>query len=203
MRIPFLMLLVVAGCTADRRAAPPLQEQEHPGRIVGDVVDSILPMSEYLDRFREGTTEATTLSGKFRSKDSLAAQVLSAIAAHDSVGLAALVVTRAEFGWLIFPAHRYSRPPYELDPAIFWMQVQSASAPGIAQVLARYGGTRLTFRSLRCDADTVQAIGRDVAMWSRCVTDFEVDGQRASARLFGTIVERDGVMKLLGYANEL
>ncbi|HET9064325.1 MAG TPA: hypothetical protein VFN22_00695 [Gemmatimonadales bacterium] len=202
MRTRLILLLTITACTADR-GAPPSLDQEHPGRLAGDAIDSILPMPEYLRRFREGSAEVMALSGEVTSRDTIAARLLRAVAAHDSSAFADLAVSRAEFGWLVFPSHRYSVPPYELDPAIFWLQIQAASERGAARLLEQYGGKTLRFRSVTCTADTVQSISNNVRMWSGCITEFQVDGTTESARLFGTIIERDGVVKVLGYGNEL
>lgn len=196
------LLALLVACTAE----PPNEQAfdpERPWRKPGDVIDSIFPMEEYLRRFREGTTAPTGLSGGAPSPDSLAARVLAAVSAHDSAALGALALTRSEFGWLVFPEHRYSAPPYELDPAIFWLQIQASSQKGADRLLHRYGGQALTLRGVSCSRDTLQLIGTGVTMQSGCVVRFTADGTDQQGQLFGSIVERDGVAKLVGFANDL
>ncbi len=171
--------------------------------MAGDAIDSILPMAEYVRRFRVGTEETAGLGGEIHSRDSLASRVLAATSQRDTVALSGLVVTRAEFAWLVFPEHNYAKPPYELDPALFWAQIQSSSNKGAGRLLGRYGGTQLSFQSLACTRDTLQTRSERLTMWSGCTVRFTSDGTDQETALFGTIVEHDGVMKLLGYGNEL
>lgn len=171
-------------------------------RKAGDKVDSILPMREYLRRFREGLTEPVGFSGGETSRDALAHRFLSAIAARDTATLATLAISRAEFAWLVFPHHLYASPPYELDPGIFWIQVTSESAKGLGRALQRLGGRQLSFQALTCQRDTLQVRSGPVRVWAACGLRYR-DGDRVvTRRLFGSIVERDGRVKLMGFGND-
>jgi hypothetical protein len=173
-----------------------------PWRQAGDRIDSILPMAEYLRRFRAGLSQPAGFSGGETSRDALARRFLAAVSARDTAGLAALAVSRAEFAWLIFPHHLYAEPPYELDPAIFWMQLTGASAKGLGRALERLGGLPLVLRALDCSRDTLQVRGGPAAVWSSCGVQYRAGDRVETRRLFGAMVERKGRFKLLSFAND-
>ena len=173
-----------------------------PWRKPGDKIDSILPMPEYLRRFREGLTEPAEFQGGAASREALARRFLSAVSAHDSGAFAALMISRAEFAWLVFPHHIYAAPPYELDPEIFWMQLTAGSAKGLGRSLERLGGRALALQALDCRRDTLQVRGGPVRVWSSCGIRYREGDRLRTARLFGSIVERGGRFKLLSYAND-
>lgn len=182
-------------------AAAASADTARPWRKPGDKVDSILPMPEYLRRFRRGLVEPTRLTGGAGSREELARRFLAAVSARDTAAFAALAVSRAEFAWLVFPDHIYSSPPYELDPEIFWMQLTAGSAKGLHRTLERYGGTRLALVALGCDRDTLQIRAGPIRVWSNCSVRYRAGGTVESRPLFGSVVERDGRVKLLSFAN--
>lgn len=173
-----------------------------PWRQPGDRIDSILPMPEYLRRFREGLTEPAEFQGGAASREALARRFLSAVSARDTGAFSALMISRAEFAWLVFPHHLYAAPPYQLDPEIFWMQLTAGSAKGLTRTLERLGGRALAFRALECRRDTLQIRGGAVRVWSGCGVRYREGNSLQTRRLFGSIVERGGRFKLLSYAND-
>lgn len=166
-----------------------------------DTIDSILPMSEYLARFRRGSTAPDGLSGGAASPDSLAARVLRAAAARDAAQLRALTVTRAEFGWVVFPRHRYHEPPYEMDPALFWLRLDAATTRGIQRLVDRFGGRAPLYTGVRCQSDSLQSSDPLLEVWSHCEVRFQLDGEARSESLFGSIVAWGDRMKLLSLAD--
>jgi hypothetical protein len=159
-------------------------------------------MAEYLRRFRQGLTEPARLEGGAITREALARLFLSAVATQDSVALRGLLISPAEFAWLVFPQHIYSEPPYALDPAIFWMQLGAESTKGLHGTLQRFGSHTLGYRDLRCQRDTVQLRPGPAALWSSCRVSYRNGTRVETHRLFGSIVERDGRFKLLSLANE-
>jgi hypothetical protein len=130
MRTTFLLLLLVgAACTTGE--APDASQQtaadSTPWRQPGDVIDSILPMEEHLRRFRDGIPEVTALAGGATSRDTLVAQFMRAVEARDTAFFRGALLSRAEFGWLYAPNHKYAKPPYELPTGLFWFQLQQSS----------------------------------------------------------------------------
>lgn len=196
-----LGLLLVACADSGKQAEAPF-DPERPWRQEGDAIDSVFPMEVMLARFRESVPAVTRLTGGTANREALARTFLAAVAAGDSTTLTGLLVTRAEYAWLIYPEHLYAKPPYDLDPAIHWLQVQASSSKGLARVMERYGKRPLEFRSLACDVDTLQFTGGVTKAWAPCTVTFRGNDSTLTRRLFGTIVERDGVAKFMGYANE-
>lgn len=188
------LLLACPGSRAEQAGAP--------WRKPGDKIDSILPMPEYLRRFREGLSQPAAFRGGAGSREALARRFLAAVSARDTAAFAALRISRAEFAWLVFPHHLYAAPPYELDPALFWMQLTAGSAKGLGRTLERLGGRALTFRALDCRRDTLQVRGGPVRVWSSCGVRYQEGDRLLTRRLFGSIVEREGRFKLLSYAND-
>jgi len=198
-----LFLVLSAACGAGREAAPvAAADSTRPWAQPGDVIDSILPMAEYQRRFREGLVEVKVLEGGAESPEALARGFLAAISARDTAALRRMVLSRAEFAWLLFPDHRYSEPPYELDPAIFWMQVTAENGKGLERVLQRYGGSPITLQRLECTADTLQMLRGPTTLLGPCTVRYRTADSTISRRLFGSVIARDGRVKFVSYANE-
>lgn len=178
---------------------------DRPWARPGDRVDSILPMPEYLRRFRNELPEPGRLGGGSVGKEALAAAVLAAVSKRDTAALRAFPVSRAEFAWIVYPAHMYSRPPYELDPALFWLQLKAETDKGLHRLLARLGGHPLHLVGMHCTRDTLQLAPAGGMLWGECrvrFRDAEVGDGVVERKLFGSIVERDGHARLLSYAND-
>lgn len=196
-------LLLTAACGAGREAAPvAAADSSRPWAQPGDVIDSILPMAEYQRRFRQGLVEATALQGGAESPEALVRGFLSAISARDTAALRRMVLSRAEFAWLLFPDHRYSEPPYDLDPAIFWMQVTAENGKGLERVLQRYGGSPITLQRLECTADTLQMLRGPTTLLGPCTVRYRTADSTITRRLFGSVIARDGRMKFVSYNND-
>jgi len=202
-------LVLVAACTRTDSGRPtalatgaPVADTAHPWRKPGDKIDSILPMQEYLRRFRAGLTQPHRLAGGAANPEALARRFLAAVSARDTAAFTDLIASRAEFAWLVFPEHSYARPPYELDPEIFWLQLTAGSAKGLGRTLQRYGGLPLTLLALQCRPDTLQIKTGSVRLQGNCELRFQAGDSVETRRLFGSVVERNGVAKLLSYAND-
>jgi hypothetical protein len=168
----------------------------------GDVVDSIFPIEEEIRRFREGLPEVTKLTGGAMSRDELVERFLAAVERADSAALAPLLLTRAEFGYLYYPHTIYTRDPYELSPALLWFQMQNLSNDSLTQIFLALAGHPLHATGYRCE--TEPEIEGPNRVWSDCrVTLDPTDSQPKTVRLFGSIMERDGVFKLVSYAAEM
>lgn len=191
-----LVATLAAACTAPD-GAPPAD------RASTDRVDSILPMEVLLQRFRDSLPQVDAFTGGSPDRETLVRRYLAAITARDSAAIRTMVVSRAEFGWLVFPDHIYRLAPYELDPAIFWLQLSAPSSQGVKEMLGRYGGVPITLDSLGCQQDTLQLFRGEMKMWGPCVAKVHTPEQSFTRQLFGTIVERDGQVKFLSYRNDL
>lgn len=196
-----LGLVGVAACGADR-SAEVVVDSSRPWAKPGDKVDSILPMPEMLRRFRVGLTQPTELEGGASSREALAKRFIGAVATRDTSALRSMLLTRAEFAWLMFPDHRYAEPPYELDPGIFWLQLTAENSKGVERVLQRYGGQKLAFEQLTCGADTLQMRRGPTTLWGPCSVRYRTADSTLTRRLFGSMIERNGRVKLVSYNND-
>ena len=167
----------------------------------GYIVDSILPMEEQLRRFRAGLREAPRgLNGAARSKNQLMRTLVRALESADTIGLARLAVTRAEFAYLVFPESPLSAPPYSQAPDLVWMRHSYGSAIGLQRLLTRLGGSPLGYRSLSC-AEVPIAEGSN-RIWKDCTVRFSPPGgSNQTLQLFAGIIEREGRFKILSYSN--
>jgi hypothetical protein len=150
-----------------------------------------------LAAFRTGlTNEPRELVGA-PTRDSLVRLFEKALAANDSAALDRLEITREEFAYLYYPESKLARPPYELDPQTMWMQIDAQRQRGLRRLLARYGGRGLKVRGLECrqpERENAVVIHQCLAVTSEAATPMQ---------LFGSILERDGRFKFVGYANRL
>ena len=193
-----LCLLLACSDASDTMAV----DNAAPWRQPGDVIDSILPMAEHERRFREGLSEVDALQGGAANREELARRFLAAVAARDTAALQSMLVNRAEFAWLVFPSHVYREPPYQLDPALFWMQLGAESAKGMGRVLERHGGQAIAFHSLECQRDTLQLTDQGLQFWGPCRFRYTANDSTLTRKLFGTVLECDGQAKVLSYSND-
>jgi hypothetical protein len=152
-----------------------------------------------LATFRSGlNSQPRTLSGA-PTRDSLVRLFELALAKRDTAGLDRLRLTREEFAYLYFPDSKMSRPPYELGPEVMWMQIQSQSDKGLRRLVAKYGSAKLRIAALEC-----QPLDRQSAIViHQCGVRVKQARDSSVQQLFGSIIERDGRFKFVGYANRL
>lgn len=169
----------------------------------GYVIDSILPVEEQLRRFRAAIdgTPVQSLSGGSASRDELVQRFARAVERSDSASLAGLAVSAREFADLIYPESPNVHAPYQQDPALVWRTIQNPSQSGLKRLVRRAGGMAMPVAGYRCNEKPV-AVGRN-RFWGGCeLRIVDVNGATSTHRLFGTIVERGGRFKFMGYRNE-
>lgn len=196
-----LVFGVVSSGGAEREPAP-APSTAASGDTLRTIVDSILPIEEELRRFRATLPEVapTTLGGGAPSRDALVERFLGALEAADTVGFRDLLLTRAEFAWLYYPHTRFTAPPYELPPGLFWFQIENGTSRGFGRMLERMGGRPVHAEGYTCPSDPlVEGPNR---IWESCVVHLSPRGGEArDLRLFGSILERDGIFKFISYSN--
>ena len=164
------------------------------------VVDSIFPVEEEIRRFLETLpTEVTELSGGEPDRDALVERFVRSLEAADTTDLARMAMTRGEFGYLYYPSSRYTERPYRLSPALAWYQNQNVGGRGFTRLLRRYAGEDMEFVSYNCPEEP--EIEGDNRFWHRCSIRHLFEGEPVDIQLFGSIWERGGHYKLVGYAN--
>lgn len=171
--------------------------------LPGYVVDSIRPIEEELRRFRAAADgdSATELDGGESSRGQLVRQFIVAIAEADTVRLREMMLTPREFSDLLYPESPYMRPPYRQAPGLVWSRIEASGTTGLTRLLRRLGGQPVRYLAHTCSG-TPESYGSN-RIWKGCVVRIRgAAGQTAAVRLFGSIVERDGVFKFVNYAND-
>ena len=169
----------------------------------GYIVDSILPVEEEIRRFQATIAEhPTQFSGGARSRSALIANFVRTLERHDTTALANLVITRAEFGYLIYPTSPNAAPPYRQAPDLVWMARSASTDKSMTRLLSRFGGRPLGFAGFACP-DSANHEGLNT-LWSSCVVKrITSGGDTTRLRMFGAIVGREGRFKFLSLTNGL
>lgn len=170
-----------------------------PATVAGRVVDSTFPIEEEIRRFA-ATVESLpmALRGGAPDRDALVARLVQAVERRDTLALAPLVVQRDEFISLYYPHTTFTRPPYELSPALVWFQMQNVSSRGISRLLQRDGGGPLGVTGVRCPTPPREEGPNRI--WEGCLAI--IGAAATERRLFGPILERGGTWKFLTLSNE-
>lgn len=215
--LPAVLVLAV-GCDS----APPDAATDPDAQI--SPVDSIFPVEEEIRRFRATLGEAPdTLRRTETELEGVVLRFVRAVEEADTATLAGMSLDRAEFAYLYYPDSRYTRPPYQLSPALTWYRMQNLSGRGLTRLMRRYAGVSMGYIGYECPDEP--AIEGENRFWHGCVIlheegptdggDSETSQGSATAsedaspdgvrriRLFGSIMERDGRYKLVGYSNDL
>lgn len=199
------IVLTAMPVVACRQQAPAADDQQrHIQEVVaaGGVVDSVVPISAAIDRFRAGMDRVDTLRSASSSVRSLVERWTSAVAARDTAELNVMLLDRAEFAWLYYPDSKMSKPPYEAPPQLLWGQLLASSNEGAQAAVRRFGGERLSLRAVNCPIPAVAE--RGISLYEGCRVELLDNGVAVpEAAWFGTIIEREGRFKFVGYANRL
>ena len=151
-----------------------------------------------LATFRSGMAAPSSLAGP-SSRDSLVRLFERALAKRDTAGLDRLQITREEFAYLYYPDSKMARPPYELGPDVMWLQIRSQRDRGLRRLVAKYGGQKIGIRNLECRTPERQ----NSVIIHQCGVRTREAEYSVPKQLFGSIIERDGRFKFVGYANRL
>jgi hypothetical protein len=164
-------------------------------------VDSIRPSAEALALFRDGLPIVDSLQGGAPSRDSLVARFADAVARQDTAAVRAVVLDRAEYGWIYFPSLQRMNPATHMQPEVMWMLQEQESEKGITRVMRRLGGGQARFGAYACEAaPRVEGANR---YWDACAVETVAqDGEKATLKLFGSLIERGGRWKIVSYAND-
>jgi hypothetical protein len=169
----------------------------------GYVIDSILPVEEELRRFRQdiGGAPVKRLANGSASRNELVRRFMAALSLRDSADLVRMALQPREFADLVYPESPYTHPPYHQSPALLWYQIENGSSTGFTRLMRRLGGQLLRYVDSRCDAKPDRQ-GHN-SIWTNCfVRVVGPAGDTTSRRLFGSLIERDGMFKIVSYRNE-
>ena len=186
--------VVLAGGCTDR-------EMRAADQKPATVVDRAMPIEVSLERFRRDLPEPKGLTGGFGTREELVRGFAQALEASDTAALRRMVLGKAEFAWLYYPSSRFSRRPYELPPDLLWFQTQGQSEKGASLLLMERAGAPLGYLSHDCASHREEGANR---LYGHCVLRrVTAAGDTVGERLFGLVLERDGVYKFVSYANKL
>jgi hypothetical protein len=179
---PFVALSLL-GCGDDARAASPTGERQR-------------ALDEALASFRAGLPVVAELRGGENSREALVRRFIRAVQRTDTSDVRLMLMTRAEFAYLYYPTSPFAtRQP----AGLWWFLGMENSRTGITRVFARLGGRPLHYVAHRCPPATVDGPSRT---HDRCEVTVDVSGDTLTARLFGSIIERDGSYKFMGYGSD-
>ena len=191
-----------SGLTAARAEAERARQDSIVRARPGYVVDSILPVEEEIRRFQATIPRRPTgFTGGATTRAALVRSFVRALEQRDTLALASLLVDRAEFGYLIYPASPNARPPYRQSPDLVWLSRTAATDKGFTRLMARFGGRPLHYVGFTCP-DSAERQGSNT-LWSGCVVARRDGADTTRLRMFGAIVARDGRFKLLSLSNGL
>ena len=195
-----MALLGLIGCSADE----PAVSRSAPVDSVQGVVDSIFPVEEEIRRFKaaHGTVPAGEPVNAPASRDALVERFADALEQRDTAALSALSLNDAEFIDFYFPTSIYSRPPYKQSPEITYLLLRQQGDKGLRRVVERFGGSPAGIQGYSCNgAPRVEGGNR---FWDGCTIEWSHGRDTPGpARLFGSIIERQGRFKFVSYANDL
>ena len=199
---PFLLAACNGtGQEVGARAPDVSEPRASPAAAAVSYVDSAIPIEEALRRFRKDLSRPKALVGGLGSREKLVREFVRAVGSSDTVALRRMALRAAEFGWLYYPSSPLSQPPYELAPALMWFQLQGESERGASRLLAERSGSRLRYLGHTCAP--LREEGRN-RLHGDCELRYQtVHGETIVERLFGLIIERDGLYKFVSYANRL
>jgi hypothetical protein len=190
--VALVVVITLASACRERDATAAPRTVSEPATV------SVPTIESELARFRSGMTEPTSLAGP-PSRDSLVRLFERALVARDSAALDRLQITREEFAYLYYPDSKMAQPPYELGPDVMWMQIQSQRYRGLRRLIAKFADRSFRIRGLECDP----AQRQNAVVIHQCGVRTSGAVAAKPERLFGSIIERHGRFKFVGYANRL
>lgn len=140
----------------------------------------------------------TPLANAEASPDALGRRVLAAVERRDIDGLRNLALSEREFREHVWPELPAARPERNLPFSYVWGDLHQKSEAALATTIAEHGGRRLELVSVRSLGEATQYNTYTV----RRQTELTVRDERGDAiqlRLFGSIIEKDGVFKVFSF----
>ncbi|MEP6780258.1 MAG: hypothetical protein ABJC26_10235 [Gemmatimonadaceae bacterium] len=188
--IGLFLLLASTGCKEQPSPAPATIAAP-----AATASDSQYTTAAMIARFRKNVPAhpAKMGDGATNNRDSLVAHYVHALAANDKPAFAAMRINVSEYAWLYYLDMPQSKPPYELDPDILWMQLNAQSDKGLGRLSDRIKARPFGFKRYSCDAP--QKL--ETVTLHRC----QMVGADLTVRF--SIIERDGLFKFTSYANDL
>lgn len=132
------------------------------------------------------------------SLDALAMEVLSAFAARDMTRLELLALTEDEFRGLVWPALPASRSAAGIPVAYAWSDLRTKSRGTLQETMTSLAGQRFDLLSVRFTG-RVSDYGT-FRVYRESLLDVRgSDGVTRRLRLFGSVIEHEGRVKVFSY----
>jgi hypothetical protein len=140
------------------------------------------------------------LSGGAPTREALVRRLVRAVTLRDTTSVREMVLSRAEFAYLYYPHSPFTREPHKQMAGLVWFLTQANSSKGITRAFERLGGQALRYRAHGCNGRPKRQ-GPNL-VWEDCIVRLTDGGTQAEMRLFGSIIQRDGRVKFVSYAND-
>lgn len=189
-------LFTLSSCGSEE---PEPKGKDTPGAESASVAGSYILTPAHYDTL---TRNPVPLMGGRPSADSLVAAVLDGLGRSDTALLKELLVTRDEYMKVIYPelgkhwpGARDSRP--EIADAL-WTNHAGNAMKGLRRALRDLGGRELSVKRVEF-ADGTKEYVSYTTHEGTIVTAADARGKEQKIGVIGSIVEKDGVFKLLSY----
>ena len=132
------------------------------------------------------------------SPDTLAREVLEALAGRNRARLAALAMTEGEFRARVWPELPASRPERNLTADYVWNDLTRKSEGSLRGVLSAHGGKRYRLQRLEFAGETTDYGSFSVSRDAELVV-LDDSGAERRIRAFGSVLRADGGVKVFSY----
>jgi len=170
-------------------------------KLPGYVVDSIFPPAEALRRFQATVAgpAASRLTRGAPDPETLLRRYWSVLVRHDTAGIQSLVVSHTEFAHVYFP----ESAPFAsgMQPSAAWTLYEAQTGRGLSRAYRAAIGRDTTVHATVC-RERSRAEGRSQT-FGPCAVVLRKAAGFDTLWIGGTLVRRDGVVKLLGLDNAL
>lgn len=178
-----------------------IPSQDSLRKTPGYVIDSVFTPEENLRRFQIGLTAPPDgrLSGGATSRDELVRRYWELLVTGDTLAMTPLIVTRAEYAYLYFPESVEGASG--MPPAVGWELIVRQSGRGLTRALFQAQQGPATVVRTKC-ADAPRPMGRNT-LSGPCGIVIRRNGTEETLWIVKSLMERDGVFKMLGLQNDL
>lgn len=178
-----------------------IASQDSLRKTPGYVVDSVFSPEENLRRFQATVSgpAPARLTGGAPTTDALIRRYWELLVAGDTLAMTPLIVSRAEYAYLYFPES--TEGASGMPPHIGWELIMAQTGRGLTRALVAAGKGPATVLRTQC-SDEPRRVGRS-SVYGPCAVVIRRNGFEETIWLAKTLIERDGIHKLLGLQNEL
>ena len=178
-----------------------IPSQDSLRKTPGYVIDSVFTPEENLRRFQATVAPPAEnrLSGGAPSTDLLLRRYWALLSAGDTLAITPLIVSRAEYAYLYFPESVEGASG--MPPAVGWELIVRQSGRGLTRALFQAQRGPATVVRTLC-SDEPRPMGKSI-LYGPCGVVIRRDGTEETLWIVKSLLQRDGVHKLLGLQNEL